>query len=83
MQHFVGGMIAALEVHELLSRIHDIMDNAVSKWVTNMACILVCLFDSFSRQHCEVWASQFPFFTVLRILFLPVRLAFTDVSTGP
>ena len=26
---------------------------------------------------------SFPFFTVLRIPFLPVRLAFVDASTGP
>ena len=39
-------MIAALDVHELLNKIHGILDNAVSKWV-----------DSTSRQHLEVWAS--------------------------
>ena len=32
-------VIAALEVHEILSKIPDIMDNAMSKWIGNMACI--------------------------------------------
>ena len=28
-----GGMITAFEMHELLSKIHDILDSAVSRWV--------------------------------------------------
>ena len=49
------------EVHELHLWIHDILDKAVSKRVGNSACILAHLLNSISRQHCEVWASQFPF----------------------
>ena len=35
-----GGMIAMSGEHELLTKIHDILDNSVSKWVINMAHIL-------------------------------------------
>ena len=58
-------------MHELLLRIHDILDKAVSKWVGNLACILAYLFNSVSRQHCEVWASQFPFLHSLRKVIPP------------
>ena len=56
-----GGVIPVSEVHKLPLWIHDILDKAVSKQVGNLACILAHLFNSVSRQHCEVWASQFPF----------------------
>ena len=52
-----GGVIAVSEVNELLTKIHDILDIAVCKWVGNMSCILVYLFNSASRQDHEVWAS--------------------------
>ena len=45
-------------VLELVTKIHDILDNAVSKHVRNTACILASLFDSAFRQCCEVLASQ-------------------------
>ena len=35
-----GGVIPVSEVHELLIKIHDILDNAVSKWVCNSVHIL-------------------------------------------
>ena len=35
-----GGVIPLSEVHELLIKIHDILDNAVSKLVWNFTCIL-------------------------------------------
>ena len=38
--------------------------------------------NSASRQHHEVWASQFPFHNMLQILFLLVSLAFTVTPTG-
>ena len=38
-----GGWIAASEVHELHIKIHDIVDNAVSKWGGNITCILAYL----------------------------------------
>ena len=56
-----GGVIPVSEVYELLLRIHDILDKAVSKQVGNSAHILTYLFNSVSMQCCEVWASQFPF----------------------
>ena len=47
-------MISASEVHELLIKIHDILDDVVSKQAGNMAHILAYLFNSASRKHCEV-----------------------------
>ena len=49
-----GGVIAGLEVHELL-----ILDNTMSKWVGKIVHLLASLFNSASMQHHEVWASQF------------------------
>ena len=59
------------EVHELLLRIHDILDNVFSKQVGNSACILAYLFNSVSRQCHEVWPSQFPFLHSLREVITP------------
>ena len=63
--------IPVSEVHELLLWIHDILDKAVSKQVGNSACILVHLFNSVSRQHHEVWPSQFPFLHSLKEVIPP------------
>ena len=83
VQDLHGGVIAASEVHELCIKIYDILDNAVSKQVGDTAHILVYLFfNSASRSHFEVWASQFPFFTALRIPFLLVALAYMVTSSG-
>ena len=35
-----GGIIPVSEVHELLLKVHDILDNAVSKQIGTLACIL-------------------------------------------
>ena len=59
------------EVCELLLKVHDILDKAVSKQVGNSAHILAYLFNLFSRQHCEVWVSQFPFLHSLRDVIPP------------
>ena len=56
-----NGVIAASEVHELLTKIHYILGNAVSKWVGNMAHILVYLFRSASRHILKSGFSRFPF----------------------
>ena len=61
-----GDVIPVSEVCELLLWIHGILDKAVSKQVGNSACILAHLFNSVSRQHHEVWASQFPFLHSLK-----------------
>ena len=61
-----GGVIPVLEVCELLIKVHDILDNVVSKQVVNMACILAHVFNSVSRQCHEIWASQFPFLHSLK-----------------
>ena len=49
-----GDVIPVSDMCELLLWIHDILDEAVSKRVGNSACILAHLFNSVSRQHCEV-----------------------------
>ena len=66
-----GDVIPVSEVHELCLRIHDILDKAVSKQVGNSAYILAYLFRAVSRQHHEVWASQFPFLHSLRDVIPP------------
>ena len=66
-----GGVIPVSEVHELLLKVYDILDKAVYKQVGNLAYILAYLFNSVSRQHCEVWASQFPFLYSLRDVIPP------------
>ena len=67
------GVIPLSEVHELLLHIHDILDKAVSKQVGNSARILEYLFNSVSRQYCEVWASQFPFLHSLKEVISPTE----------
>ena len=59
------------EVCELPLWIHDILDRAVSKQVGNSVCILAHLFNSVSRQHHKVWASQFPFLHSLKEVIPP------------
>ena len=44
-----GGIIPVSEVHELLLKVHGILDSAVSKRVWNSACILAHMFNSVSR----------------------------------
>ena len=66
-----GDVIPVSEVLELFLQIHGILDKAVSKQVGNSARILVHLFNSVSRQHCEVWASQFPFLHSLKDVIPP------------
>ena len=66
-----GDVIPVSEVHELLLQIHGILDKAVSKQVGNLAHILAHLFNSVSRQHREVWASQFPFLHSLKEVVPP------------
>ena len=40
-----GGVIAASKVHMLLTRIHDILYSAMSKWLGNIVNILAYLFN--------------------------------------
>ena len=42
------------EVHDLLLKVHNILDSAVSKQVGNSAHISSHAFNSVSRQHLEV-----------------------------
>ena len=68
-----GGVIPVSEVHELLLRIHDILDKAVSRQVGNVTRILAYLFNSVSRQCHEVWPSQCPFLHSLREVIPPSK----------
>ena len=49
-----GKLIPVSEVLELLTKNHDIPDNAVSKQASNTDFILAYHFNSVSKQHCEV-----------------------------
>ena len=66
-----GDVIPVSEVHELILEIHGILDKAVSKQVGNSAHILAHLFNSVSRQHHEIWSSQFPFLHSLKEVIPP------------
>ena len=55
------GIIPVTEMHGFFYKIHDILDNALSKCFGKTADILAFLFKSVSRHHHEVWASQFCF----------------------
>ena len=66
-----GDVISVSEVRKLLLQLHGILDKAVSKQVGNSAHILAHLFNSVSRHHCEVWASQFPFLHSLKEVIPP------------
>ena len=68
-----GHIIIESKVHELLLKVHDILDNAVSKQVGNSAHILAHVFSSVSRQYREVWASRFPFLHNLRDVIPPSK----------
>ena len=76
LQDFEGGVNSVSEVHELLTNILDIVDNAVSKWVCNTAHISEHVFNSASRQCHGVWASQFPFLRSLKDTVPPCEACF-------
>ena len=58
-------------MYELLIRINDILENAMSKCVGNTAYILAYLISSASRQHHDIWSSQFPCLHNLKDTVLP------------
>ena len=70
------------EEYDLLLKVHVILDMAVSKRVGNSAFILAHVFNTVSRQHCEVWASEFPFLHSLREVILLVRPVCMAILTG-
>ena len=55
-------------MHELLT---NILDTAVAKWVGNASHVLAYLFNSTSRQCCEVLVSQVPFLHNFKDTVLP------------
>ena len=78
----MGGVIPVQELVELLTNIHDILDNAISKWVRNMSCIWYLFLILFPGIIMESELHSTPFVTLLRTLFLLVKLAFIATSTG-
>ena len=66
-----GGVIPVSEVYELPLKVYDFLDNAVFKWAGDSAHILAHMFNSASRQHYEVWASQFPSLHSLKYVVPP------------
>ena len=73
-----GGIIPVSEVHDLLLKVHDILVMAVSKQVVNSPHILAHVFNSVSRQHREVWASQFPFLYSFKEVIPPSEACLYD-----
>ena len=65
-----------------ITKIHDILENAVSTWVGNSACFVAYLFNSASGQHYGVWASQFPFLHNIKDSILPIEACLYGASTG-
>ena len=61
-----GRVIPVVEVHEFLTKIHDILDSAVSKWVGNIPHFWPFFFNSSSTQHNAVWASKYSFLNNLK-----------------
>ena len=54
---FEWGVISVSDVYKLLTMIHNILDNPVSKWFGDTTFILAYLFNSIDRQHLEEWSS--------------------------
>ena len=77
-----GGVRTVSKVHELLLKVHDILDNAVSKQVGNFAHILghVLILLPGSVKRSGLHSSLF--FTLSRKWFFLVRLVCMAVSTG-
>ena len=73
-----GDIISVSEVHDLLIKVHGILGNALSKQVGISAHILAHVFNSASRQHYEVWASQFPFLNSLKDVVPPSEACLYD-----
>ena len=81
LQASEGEIILVAGVYELLSKIQDILDRVVSKWVGNSTCILACLLNFVSLvMKSGIYSSLY--FTVLMIVFLLVRLVFMKTSSG-
>ena len=79
LQGSEGGLIATLEVHELLTKIHDILENALCKWVSKTMHILAYLFNSASWQCHEVWAFSQCSYTLFLIVMLACMVASTSL----
>ena len=60
-----GGVTPVSKVQELLTKVHDILDNTASKWLVTQL-LFWHVFNSASRQNCEVLESQYPFLYSLK-----------------
>ena len=76
-----GEVIVVSEMCELPTKTHDILDNAMKKWVGDMACIVAHFLILLSCIVLKFGLHSFPFFTVSVKQFLLVRLAFMVVYT--
>ena len=83
LQGFDDGLLWTSEVHELFTKIHDILDIAVSRWVGNIAHILPISLNLPQGSVVKSGLPTFLFFTVLRIPFLLVSLACMVKPTFP
>ena len=82
LQGSVGGVIAASEVYEMLTKIHDVMGSVVFQWVGNMAHNLAFPLILLPDNIVKSGLPSLSFFIVMRIPFLLVRLACTVASTA-
>ena len=55
LQNSDAEVVPGTELTDSPNKIHDILDNAVSKYVSNTACILAFLFTYAPRKICEVF----------------------------
>ena len=81
-QVLMEGLFQIQKCIKLLTKICDIQDNAVPKWVGNMLHIFTYLLNFAFRQHSEVRALHFSFLHNLMIMFLLVKIAFVIKLTG-
>ena len=73
LQYSEAGLIPVSKVHQLLTKIHNILDSVVFNQFGDTAHISANLFNSAFRQCSEVWASHFPFFQNLPKDSVPPR----------
>ena len=75
LHRVLAEVILFSEVHELLTKIHDILDYAVCKHVGNTAHVYHFL-NPLPGSTVKSGLHSFPFFTILKTMFLLVRLVF-------
>ena len=76
-----GEIISVLEVHQLSTRFHDILENAVSKRVV-MQLMFLHILILFSDSVVNTGIHSSPFLKILRTLLLLMRFAFMATLNG-